>query len=53
MMLGSAGFHPPAIVILCCRSPWLQHSPEQGVKLFGLLLTWSAGQPLAYRNGLA
>jgi hypothetical protein len=26
---------------------------EQGIKLLGLLLTWSAGQPLANRNGLA
>jgi hypothetical protein len=28
-------------------------SPEQGVEVFGLLLTWSAGQPLANQNGLA
>jgi hypothetical protein len=25
----------------------------EGVKLLGLLLTWSAGQPLASQNGLA
>jgi hypothetical protein len=28
-----------------------KHHPEQGIKLLGLLLTWSA--PLANRNGLA
>jgi hypothetical protein len=27
--------------------------PEQGVKLLGLLLTWSAGQHMANGNGLA
>ena len=31
----------------------LEVGPEQGIKLFGLLLTGSTGQRMASRNGLA
>jgi hypothetical protein len=35
------------------KMQWKAVGNEQGVKLLGLLLTWSAGRPLANRNGLA
>jgi hypothetical protein len=40
------------MVIIMVWDLLLYVGPEQGVKLLGLLLTWSAGpQPLANRNG--
>jgi hypothetical protein len=38
---------------LTCFATEISVPREQGVKLLGLLLTWSAGQPLANRIGLA
>jgi hypothetical protein len=48
-------------LLLYCYGLWLSVSwkqndewfPEQAVKLLGLLLTWSTGQRLADRIGLA
>jgi hypothetical protein len=39
--------HEPVVLAL------YYYCPEQGFILLDLLLTWSAGQPLANRNGLA
>ena len=35
------------------KAPVFEPSPEQGIKLLGLLLTGSTGQHMASRNGLA
>jgi hypothetical protein len=37
---------------LCASRPVVGRSPEQAVKLLGLLLSWSTGQHMAGRNGL-
>ena len=50
---------PMGFVTNYCLHPGLQallaflSSPEQGIKLLGLLLTRSTGQHMASRNGLA